>query len=127
MRRNCINWFDDGPRSTMAKFISGMLLLFVMGALDLNGSAADKKQMSDAIAAVDANLKTPAGKAYDEHLSKEFPERYISSLKQCKQGLPSGASIDSFDMFLKLDAAGKVQDGFVHPETQFAVCVRTVL
>ena len=111
----------------MAKLISRMLLLFVIAALGPNCSAADKKQMSDAVAAVDANLKTPAGKAYDERLGKEFPERYMSSLRQCKQALPSGTSIDSFDMFLKLDSAGKVMDGLVHPETQFTLCARTAL
>ena len=55
-------------------------------------SAADKKQFSDAIAAVDANLKTPAGKQYDERIGKEFSDKYISSVKQCKQSLPAGAS-----------------------------------
>jgi hypothetical protein len=89
--------------------------------------AADKKQFSDAIAAVDANLKTPAGKQYDERLGKEFAGKYMSSFKQCKQSLPVGTTIDSFDMFLKLNAEGKVLEGLVHPETQFSVCVRTAL
>jgi len=89
--------------------------------------AADKKQFSDAIAAVDANLKTPAGKQYDERIGKEFSDKYMSTLKQCKQSLPAGTTIDSFDMFLKLNAEGKVLEGLVHPETQFSVCVRTAL
>ncbi len=91
------------------------------------GLAADKKQLLDALAAVDANLKTPAGKQYDERIGKEFSDKYMSSLKQCKQSLPAGTTIDSFDMFLKLNAEGKVLEGLVHPETQFAVCVRTAL
>ena len=89
--------------------------------------AADKKQFSDAIAAVDANLKTPAGKQYDECIGKEFSDKYMSTLKQCKQSLPAGTTIDSFDMFLKLNAEGKVLEGLVHPEMQFSVCVRTAL
>jgi len=89
--------------------------------------AADKKQFSDAIAAVDANLKTPAGKQYDERIGKEFSDKYISSVKQCKQSLPAGTTADSFDMFLKLDAEGKVLEGLVHPETQFTGCVRAAL
>ena len=89
--------------------------------------AADKKQFSDAIAAVDANLKTPAGKQYDERIGKEFSDKYMSTLKQCKQSLPAGTTIDSFDMFLKLNAEGKVLEGLVHPEMQFSVCVRTAL
>jgi hypothetical protein len=89
--------------------------------------APDKKQFSDAIAAVDANLKTPVGKQYDERIGKEFSDKYISSVKQCKQSLPAGASADSFDMFLKLNAEGKVLEGLVHPETQFTSCVRSAL
>jgi hypothetical protein len=89
--------------------------------------AADKKQFSDAIAAVDANLKTSAGKQYDERIGKEFSGKYMSSLKQCKQSLPAGTTADSFDMFLKLNAEGKVLEGLVHPETQFTGCVRNAL
>lgn len=89
--------------------------------------AADKKQFSDAIAAVDANLKTPAGKQYDERIGKEFSDKYMSSLKQCKQSLPAGTTIDSFDMFLKLNAEGNVLEGLVHSETQFMACARTAL
>jgi hypothetical protein len=89
--------------------------------------AADKKQFSDAIAAVDANLKTPAGKQYDERIGKEFSDKYISSVRECKQSLTGGATADSFDMFLKLNAEGKVLEGLIHPETQFTGCVRTAL
>jgi len=106
---------------------SFLALLIAFVSLSSLCVAADKKQFSDAIAAVDANLKTPAGKQYDERIGKEFSGTYMSSLKQCKQSLPAGATIDSFDMFLKLNAEGKVLEGLVHPETQFSVCVRTAL
>ena len=89
--------------------------------------AADKKELAAALAAVEANLKTSAGKQYDELIGKEFPEKYLASVKQCKQSLPPGVSIDSFDMFLKLNTAGKVQEALVYPESQFAGCTRTAL
>lgn len=89
--------------------------------------AADKQQLMAAVAAVDANLKTPAGKQYDKSLGKDFPGKYLPSLKQCKQSLPAGSSIDTFDMFLKLNADGRVQEVLLYPETQFAVCTRTAL
>jgi hypothetical protein len=89
--------------------------------------AADKKQFAAALAAVDANLKTSAGKQYDDLIGKEFPDKYWSNVRQCKQSLPAGAGLDPFDMFLKLNSEGKVQEALVYPETQFAVCVRTAL
>ena len=90
-------------------------------------SAADKKQLAAALAAVDANLKTPAGKQYDDLIGKEFPERYWSSVRQCKQSIPAGNTIDPFDMFLRLNAEGKAQEVLVYPETQFTSCIRTAL
>jgi hypothetical protein len=89
--------------------------------------AADKKQLEAAVAAVDANLKTSAGKQYDELIGKEFPEKYWSSVRKCKQSLPAGTSLDPFDMFLKLNAEGKVQVVLVYPETTFANCIRAAL
>ena len=102
-------------------------LLAVFLALASTGFAAGKKQIAAALAAVDANLKTPAGKQYDDLIGKEFPEKYLPSLRQCKQALPAGTTIDTFDMFLGLDAGGKVQEALVYPETQFTGCARTAL
>jgi hypothetical protein len=102
----------------------------VLAALLSLGSiclAADKKQLTAAVAEVDANLKTSAGKQYDNRLGKEFPEKYWSSVKQCKQSLPAGTNLEPFDMFLKLNAEGKVQVVLVYPETQFANCTREAL
>ncbi len=79
-----------------------------------------KKQLEAALAAVEANLKTSAGKQYDELAGKGLTEKYLASLKPCKQSLPSGTRIDPFDMFLKLDSDGKVREGLVYPETRLA-------
>lgn len=49
------------------------LLFLVMGSIQV---LADDKptSLSDARAAVEANLRTPEGKAYDQQLGKEFPK-----------------------------------------------------
>ena len=91
-----------------------------------NSFSADKKQL-EALAAVEANLKTSAGKQYDERLGKEFMDKYLPSLKQCKQGLPAGTKIESFDMFIKIKSLGQVADVLVYPESQFAGCTRTAV
>jgi len=101
-----------------------LAVLLSLGSICL---AADKKQLTAAVAAVDANLKTSAGKQYDDRLGKEFPDKYWSSVKQCKQSLPAGTNLEPFDMFLKLNAEGKVQVVLVYPETQFANCTRAAL
>ena len=103
-----------------AAALSGLALL------QLSSFAADKKQISDAIAAVDANLKTDAGKRYDEEVGREFPPKYLPSLKECKQSSPPTNS-DPLDMFLKLDSGGKVQEALVYPENPFNKCARSAL
>lgn len=103
------------------------LVLAVMLSLESICVAADKKELTAAVAAVEANLKTSAGKQYDDRLGKEFPDKYGSSVKQCKQALPAGANLEPFDMFVKLNAEGQVQVVLAYPETQFASCTRAAL
>jgi hypothetical protein len=111
----------------MAQFDSrAMRLLIAFLSFAVFCFAVDKKQLTDAVAAVDANLKTTAGKQYDEEIGKEFPARYRPSLQQCKQSNPA-TSTDPFDMFLKLSGEGRVQEALVYPETGFAVCARDAL
>src|SRR4051794_17185642 len=85
--------------------------------------AADKKELSEAVASVEANLKTPEGKKYDEHMTADF-QKYTPQVRQCKQesGTPA-----SFDMLLRLEGDGKIADVLVHPETPMAKCSRTAL
>ena len=87
--------------------------------------AADKKKLLDATAAVDANLKTAAGKQYDEALGKDFGPKYSSSVKPCLQAAPAATRSDPFDLLLKLSADGKVEEGLVYPDTQVSICVRS--
>jgi len=106
------------------KFASCLAVGLLLTSLS---QAADKKQLEAALAAVNENLKTPAGKQYDEQAGKELMEKYLSTLKPCKQSLPAGTSIDPFDMFLKLKSDGQVNEVLVYPESQYAVCARTKL
>lgn len=100
-----------------------LAVLLSLGSICL---AADRKQLEAEVAAVDANLKTSAGKQYDALIGKEFPETYWA-VKQCTPSLPAGTSPEPFDMFLKLNAEGKVQVVLIYPETQFANCTRAAL
>ena len=111
-------------------FAVSRILATILGTVIPLGSLSfgvDKKQLENALAAVDANLKTTAGKQYDERTGKEFADKYLPSVKHCKQSLPSGTVIKPFDMFIKLKADGQVQEVLVYPETQFSGCTRDAL
>jgi hypothetical protein len=92
----------------------------------ISRAIADDKptNLSDAQAAVEANLRTPQGKAYDEQLGTEFPPKYMGTVHQCKQ--TSGDSA-SFWILMKLDQDGSVKEVLLYPSTKLGVCAREAL
>ena len=81
--------------------------------------------LADARAAVEANLKTPDGKAYDERLGKEFTEKHLTTMKKCKE--TAGKDLESFWMLMKLDKEGAVKEVLLHPTTKMGTCARETL
>lgn len=101
-----------------------ILGLALIGAASLR--ADDKPtSLADARTAVEANLKTPEGKAYDEKLGKEFMEKHLSTMKQCKQS--AGSDLESFWILMKLDKDGAVKEVLLHPATKMGACARDTL
>jgi len=96
-------------------------------ALATAWARADDKptSLSEARAAIDANLKTPEGKAYDESMGKEFMEKHLSALRQCKQS--AGNDLDSFWILLRLEKDGSVQEVLLYPTTHLGTCARDTL
>jgi hypothetical protein len=88
---------------------------------------ADEKptSLSDAQAAVESNLRTSEGKAYDEELGKEFMEKHLATMRQCKQ--TAGNDLESFWILLKLDKDGAVKEVLLHPTTKMGTCAREIL
>ncbi|HEV2195703.1 MAG TPA: hypothetical protein VGR55_08975 [Candidatus Acidoferrum sp.] len=74
---------------------------------------------------MEANLKTREGKAYDEKLGKEFMEKHLSTMKQCKQS--AGSDLESFWILMKLDKDGVVKELLLHPTTKLGTCARETL
>jgi hypothetical protein len=71
--------------------------------------AEDKPtSLSDARAAVETNLRTPEGKAYDEQIGTEFVQKHLNPVRQCKQS--AGDDQRSFWILIKLDKDGTVKE-----------------
>ena len=102
------------------------VLLLILAVAGNQSFGADKKQLAAAMAEVDANLKTKAGKDYDEKMGAEFGAKFIGNVRQCKQSSPP-ASHAPFDMLVKLEASGKMQEVLVYPENALSLCTRTAL
>jgi hypothetical protein len=101
-----------------------VLVLRLMGGAAV---CADDKptSLSNARAAVEANLSTPEGKVYDERLGKEFMEKHLTTMKQCKQS--AGKDLESFWILMKLDKEGGAKEVLLHPTTKMGTCARETL
>ena len=108
----------------MREICAVALLLLAIGAQPL---LVDDKptSLSVARAAVEANLRTPEGKAYDEQLGTEFVAKHLDPFRQCKQ--TAGDDLRSFWILLKLDKNGTVKEVLLYPETKLGTCAREAL
>lgn len=100
-----------------------MIVLF--GSLAIAYGADKPTSLSDAQKAVEANLRTPEGKAYEDKMSKEFPEKYLGTMRQCKQS--AGDDLRSFWMLMKLGQDGAVNEVLLYPSTKLGLCARETL
>jgi len=80
--------------------------------------------LADARDAVETNLRTPEGKAYDEQLGKEFQEKHISTLRDCKK---STGDLSNFWILLRLERSGAVKEVLLSPTTKLGSCTRETL
>jgi hypothetical protein len=102
---------------------SAFLLSFFLA---LFASAQEKStSLSDARAAVETNMRTPGGKVYDEQLGKEFPQKYLNTMRECKK--TAGSDLASFWILIKLDKDGTVKEVLLHPATKLGSCARDAL
>ncbi len=98
--------------------------LFISAVL-LSGSAlaADKStSLSDARSAVEANLKTPEGKAFDERQGNDFGQNHMAPLRACKAAASSDPT--SFWILLKLGKDGNAEELLFYPTTKLTDCAR---
>ena len=66
------------------KFIHLFVFLLLVGTA-LAFPDDKPTSLSDAQAAIDANMRTAEGKAYDEQMGNDLMQKYLDSLRQCKR------------------------------------------
>jgi len=81
--------------------------------------------VSDARAAIEKNMSTPEGKAYDKQLGQDLMQHYADSMRHCKQ--TAGGAGESFWILMKLGQDGFVKELLLSPETKIGQCDRQVL
>jgi len=81
--------------------------------------------LAEARAAVEANLRSSEGKAYDEQIGTEFQQTYLATLRECKKS--SGGDATSFWILMKLEKTGAVREVLLSPATKLGSCAREAL
>jgi len=105
------------------KYFFALVLLSIAPAA---ASAGDKStSLSDARSAIEANLKTPQGKAFDQQAGKDFAQKHMAPLRACKT--TSGNDMTSFWILLKLGKDGDVEEVLFYPTTKLATCAHGAL
>ncbi len=104
----------------MRKLIVPVLLL---GAFAVIASAEEKPTSSRRLAAaVEANMKTPEGKAYDAQFSKELMDKYLPMMKDCKA--KAGSDLRDFDILVRVEKDGSVKEVLLYRPTKMSECMR---
>lgn len=107
------------------KSISSIALLFASLYLTMAHpppAAGNETSLSQAQAAIDASLGTAEGKAFDDLMGKEFVDKHMGTLRQCKAS--ARGDMTNFWMLVKLDRDGSVKELLLHPTTKLGTCAR---
>ncbi len=107
------------------KLLAVVVLSFLFGPLVTYDAREKPTSLSEARNAVEANLKTPEGKAYDAQLGKEFQQKYLGTLRECKK--TANGDFSSFWILMKLDKDGTVKEVLLSPATKLGSCAREAL
>jgi len=106
------------------KLLAVANLLFLWFSVSA-GAQEKPTSLSDARNAIEANLKTAEGKAYDAALGKEFQQKYLDTVRECKK--VAHGDLSSFWILVQLDKDGSVKEVLLHPATKFGSCARDAL
>jgi len=107
------------PTSNYLKLVT---LFFILVAAAPSFAGGKSTSLSEAKSAIEANLKTPEGKSFEDRMGKEFIAKHMDPLRQCKAS--SGGDMTNFWILFRLDRDGAVEEILLHPETKLGTCAR---
>ena len=86
-------------------------------------SAVEHVQISQAKTAAEADAGTAEGKKFGEALAQAFGREHGSTIQRCAKETKR-PDLSDFDLFLRLDGTGVVDQAIEEPATALATCVR---
>jgi hypothetical protein len=100
-------------------------ILFLVALVAIACAEEKPTSISAAAAAVEANMKTPEGKAYDARFTQELRDKYLPVMKDCKA--KAGADLRDFDILVRVEKDGSVKEVLLYRPTKMSECLRDPL
>ena len=86
-------------------------------------AAVERDQIAQVKSAAEADASTAEGKKFGEALAQAFGREHGSTIQRCAKQTKR-PDLSDFDLFLRLDGTGVVDQAFEEPATALATCVR---
>jgi hypothetical protein len=97
--------------------------LAVVVVSDSSRSVAAEDPVAVAQSAAAAAAATPEGKKYEEEVATAFGRDYAKSIQTCAREVKR-PDLSDFQVFVRVSAAGQVEEALVKPSTNLAGCLR---
>jgi len=97
------------------------LLVLAIGAMPATGGG-EEDPFTRADTEAKALTATPEGKDYGEAVGRAFGRDHAATINRCAR-TTKRPDLSNFDLLLRIDAAGVVQEALVKPGTNLAACV----
>jgi hypothetical protein len=111
---------------TFRSRLSLAMLVSLLFFNDATLNADDKPtSLAAAAAAVEANMKTPEGQAYDAQIGKYLMKKYPPIMKACKQ--KAEGDFRGFDLLVRVEKDGTVKEVLLYPATKMSQCLRETM
>jgi len=102
------------------------VLILLPSLLAPPGSAAEQDPVAAAESAAQADAETAEGKKFGEALGQAFGREHGSTIQRCAKEAKRG-DLSGFDLFVRVDGAGVVDQALVKPSNTLATCVRDAM
>jgi hypothetical protein len=89
----------------------------------LSGSVAGEDPVAAAESAADVTAATPEGKKYEDQVGTAFGRDHGKSIQACAREVKR-PDLSNFRVFVRVSAAGQVEEALVKPSTNLAECLQ---
>ena len=105
----------------VANVIGSTVLAMLMAVVESAGQVDDRVRTVETAAS--ANASTLEGKSYEDKVGKAFGRDQSASVQQCAKS-SSKVALSDFDLFLRVNTDGVVEDVLVRPASTLSTCVQ---